>query len=89
MRSFHLSAELNPPHQQDVKSVLALNDDAIASCSRDGSIAIWERSATAHTDANVAPADRVAFRLKSLLGGHQAYVNSLAYIPTTKKGRKY
>jgi phospholipase A-2-activating protein len=44
MTEYALSAELDPAHQQDVKDVLAISDDRIASCSRDGSVAIWDKS---------------------------------------------
>ncbi|WWD21058.1 hypothetical protein CI109_105539 [Kwoniella shandongensis] len=66
---YQLSCELVPPHSDDVKAVLAINDDLLASASRDSSVAIWKR--TEHNQFNLA----------GLLNGHHAYVNSLAHIP--------
>ncbi|WWC64162.1 uncharacterized protein I303_106770 [Kwoniella dejecticola CBS 10117] len=68
---FQLSQELEPSHQGDVKAVLTISDDMIASASRDSSVGIWTRNGDS------------GFELKSLLNGHHAYVNSLAYIPST------
>nr|XP_019009704.1 uncharacterized protein I206_05264 [Kwoniella pini CBS 10737]OCF48485.1 hypothetical protein I206_05264 [Kwoniella pini CBS 10737] len=68
---YHLSQELNPSHQADVKAVLAISNDMIASASRDSSVGIWTRKGDS------------GFQLKTLLNGHHAYVNSLAFIPAT------
>ncbi|OCF54428.1 hypothetical protein L486_07976 [Kwoniella mangroviensis CBS 10435] len=68
---YELSCILAPPHQSDVKAVLAISDDMIASASRDQSVGIWTRSG------------KTKFELKALLGGHHAYVNSLAHIPSS------
>ena len=81
MTRYKLSEELEPPHLQDVKAVLALDNDSVASCSRDGSIAVWERNTSTRMDAH-------RFHLQSLLNGHQAYVNSLALLPNTSTGCK-
>ncbi|KAL7421189.1 Sir2 histone deacetylase Hst2 [Cryptotrichosporon argae] len=65
--SYKLSQQLKPAHLQDVKAVLAINDNTLASASRDGSVAIWKK-------------DVGKFALKALLRGHDAYVNSLAHV---------
>jgi len=38
---FKLSQELNPTHQSDVKAVIPLPRNRIASASRDQSVGIW------------------------------------------------
>jgi len=38
---FKLSQELNPPHQSDVKAVIPLPGNRIATASRDQSVGIW------------------------------------------------
>jgi len=38
---FKLSQELNPPHQSDVKAVIPLPRNRIATASRDQSVGIW------------------------------------------------
>ncbi|WVQ64045.1 uncharacterized protein L199_002204 [Kwoniella botswanensis] len=68
---YELGCILAPPHQSDVKAVLAISDDLIASASRDQSVGIWTRSGN------------TKFELKALLGGHHAYVNSLAHVPSS------
>ncbi|WVW79197.1 hypothetical protein I302_101163 [Kwoniella bestiolae CBS 10118] len=68
---YDLSCILDPPHLSDVKAVLAISNDMIASASRDSSVGIWTR------------VGQSKFELKALLDGHHAYVNSLAYIPST------
>jgi WD40 repeat protein len=85
MATYGLQAELTPPHQQDVKAVLAISDHCIASCSRDGSVAVWER---VQQNGDASQLNDPPFRLKNLLGGHHAYVNSLAYVPSSRKGGK-
>jgi hypothetical protein len=40
---YKLSQELNPPHQSDVKAVIPLPGDRIATASRDQSVGIWKR----------------------------------------------
>ncbi|WWC91345.1 uncharacterized protein L201_006288 [Kwoniella dendrophila CBS 6074] len=67
---YNLSCELSPPHQGDVKAVLAISDDLVASASRDSSVGLWSRKS------------QTELELKTLLNGHHAYVNSLAYIPS-------
>jgi hypothetical protein len=42
--SYRLALELSPPHAQDVKAVLAIDEYTLASASRDGGVAIWQRS---------------------------------------------
>ncbi|ORY26271.1 WD40-repeat-containing domain protein [Naematelia encephala] len=66
---YHLCVELDPIHADDVKAVIAVGDHTIVSASRDGSVGVWGR------------AQGQSFRLQALLGGHDAYVNSLAHIP--------
>jgi hypothetical protein len=39
---YKLSQELNPPHQSDVKAVIPLAGDRIATASRDQSVGIWK-----------------------------------------------
>ncbi|WWC97833.1 hypothetical protein V866_004720 [Kwoniella sp. B9012] len=68
---YELGCILAPPHQSDVKAVLAISDDMIASASRDQSVGIWTRNGNTQ------------FELKALLDGHHAYVNSLAHIPSS------
>jgi hypothetical protein len=43
--SYKLSAELEPPHQSDVKAVLPLPGGKLATASRDYSVGIWKRDA--------------------------------------------
>ncbi|WVF65690.1 hypothetical protein IAT40_000421 [Kwoniella sp. CBS 6097] len=73
-RSYRLSSQLEPAHQGDVKAVLAISDDLVATASRDTSVGLWTRK------------DDTKFELKALLEGHHAYVNSLAYIPSENAG---
>lgn len=68
---YHLLTELDPPHLSDVKAVLAIENNLLASASRDSSVAVWRRSEPGAS----------SFQLQALLKGHDAYVNSLAYIP--------
>ncbi|WRT68926.1 uncharacterized protein IL334_005908 [Kwoniella shivajii] len=68
--TYELCCEFEPAHNGDVKSVLAISDNFIASASRDSSVGVWERTGPAN------------FELKALLDGHHAYVNSLAFIPS-------
>ena len=39
---YKLSATLSG-HEQDVKSVAVLNNDTVATCSRDGSVRLWKK----------------------------------------------
>jgi hypothetical protein len=39
---YKLSQELSPPHQSDVKAVIPLPGDRIATASRDQSVGIWK-----------------------------------------------
>jgi hypothetical protein len=39
---YKLSQELNPPHQSDVKAVIPLPGDRIATASRDQCVGIWK-----------------------------------------------
>jgi hypothetical protein len=45
MSTYELSCELVPSHADDVKSVLAISDDILATASRDQSVGIWHRKA--------------------------------------------
>ena len=40
---YKLSQELSPPHQSDVKAVIPLPGDRVATASRDQSVGIWKR----------------------------------------------
>lgn len=71
---YQLRAELDPQHLGDVKSVITIDDDTLASASRDGTVAVWKTSG-----------EKPDFELAALLQGHQAYVNSLAYIPASSQ----
>ncbi|ORX39005.1 WD40-repeat-containing domain protein [Kockovaella imperatae] len=75
---------LRPAHVDDVKVVLAVSNDCIASGSRDGSIGIWKLETTDEEAGSSS-----SFQLKALLGGHGAYVNSLAYIPNGDPSSAY
>lgn len=89
MANYALSAELQPAHQQDVKGVLAISNERIASCSRDGSVAIWDTAKPDQVSPNIvdlACTESQFFQLKALLNGHHAYVNSLAHIPDSTRG---
>ncbi|KAK4688505.1 hypothetical protein P7C73_g1603, partial [Tremellales sp. Uapishka_1] len=77
MESYKLSAELSPHHSSDVKCVLGISSDLVATASRDQTVGIWKRNgATAK------------FELEALLGGHDAYINALAYIPSDSSSKE-
>lgn len=42
--NYQLRQELEPAHSGDVKAVLAIDYDTIASASRDGSVGVWRRT---------------------------------------------
>lgn len=73
---YHLLSNLQPPHSSDVKAVLAIGSDLLASASRDSTVAVWKRQSSEETNDPRQP-----LQLQALLGGHEAYVNSLAHIP--------
>ncbi|RXK37832.1 hypothetical protein M231_04830 [Tremella mesenterica] len=69
MDGYQLRAEIDPPHQSDVKAVLSINPTTLVTASRDQTVGVW----------SIQPDGQV--RLASILRGHDAYVNSLAHIP--------
>ena len=42
LTEYELRQQLDPAHSDDVKAVLAISDDCIASGSRDGIVGIWK-----------------------------------------------
>ncbi len=47
--NYQLRDELQPAHLQDVKAVLSIDQDTIASASRDGSVAVWRQKENVNT----------------------------------------
>ena len=41
---YQLCRELQPGHSGDVKAILAMRDDLVATASRDSSVGIWARN---------------------------------------------
>ena len=41
---YQLRAELDPRHLGDVKAVITINDDTLATASRDSTVAVWKTS---------------------------------------------
>jgi hypothetical protein len=42
--SYQLASQLIPSHQSDVKAVIELSENRIASASRDQSVVVWKRA---------------------------------------------